>query len=64
MIVSAFAVSAIPAWAMDKGPSVGSFAPELGERQWLQKDKSIPVEISKLRGKVVLIQTFAYYCDP
>lgn len=61
VIMGCFATAA---WAGDKGPAVGSLAPELGKRNWLQKEKKVPREISELRGKVVLVQTFAYYCDP
>lgn len=52
------------AWAGDKGPAVGDPAPDIGERTWIQKESQTPRQISELRGKVVLVQCFAYYCDP
>jgi hypothetical protein len=42
---------------------VGSFAPEFGSYPWLQRDKDHPANIHQLKGKVVLIHTFAYLCD-
>ena len=54
----------LQAWAKETGPKVGSFAPELGKYHWHQIDKKVPLEISKLHGKVTLIHIFAYHCDP
>ena len=47
----------------EEGPVVGSFAPELASYSWLQKEDKHPAKIDQLRGKVVLIHTFAYLCD-
>jgi hypothetical protein len=46
----------------DKGPEVGDIAPELQLNDWLQNPGGGPSSLLKLRGKVVLIQTFAWNC--
>ncbi len=52
------------ALSKESGPPIGSLAPELKDCRWLQLHKTNPVKIHELGGKVVLIHTFAFGCDP
>src|SRR5262245_41312722 len=47
----------------EKGPQVGETAPELNLSFWIQKPDGAPLKLSEMKGKVVLITTFAYNCD-
>lgn len=58
------AVLAVAASAKETGPTVGAGAPEIGPCSWFQKDKDNPAAIAELRGKVVLVHTFAVGCVP
>ncbi len=53
-----------PITAKDAGPPIGSAAPAIGPCKWFQKDNPQPCEVGKLRGRVVLIHTFAVGCAP
>ncbi len=45
-------------------PKVGAVAPALGTVQWRQlPDGKRPV-LTDLRGKVVVVQTWVWFCDP
>lgn len=45
-----------------KPPEVGDLAPEIGPVYWVQQDKG-EHDMAKLRGKVVLVTSYGYYCD-
>ena len=44
-------------------PQVGEVAPSLGSVEWRQLPNGKPPVIEALRGKVVLIQTWVWFCD-
>jgi len=44
-------------------PEVGEVAPSLGYVEWRQLPGGKPPVIEALRGKVVLIQTWVWFCD-
>ncbi len=45
-----------------KGPQVGEVAPEPELKDWLQKPEGFSGKLADLRGKVVLLHTFAWNC--
>jgi len=44
------------------GPPAGSVAPEPGFRSWIQRKGATKVTLEALRGRVVLLHTFAWNC--
>jgi hypothetical protein len=48
--------------APGNGPQVGSVAPEPGLRSWVQADRKEGLTLEALRGRVVLLHTFAWNC--
>ena len=64
-VIMAFLFHLSPsALSRETGPAVGTFAPELNPAHWLQKHENHPTAMGQLAGKVVLVHTFAYHCDP
>lgn len=44
-------------------PQVGEVAPSLGYVEWRQLPSGKPPKIEELRGKVVVVQTWVWFCD-
>ena len=50
-------------------PEVGQVAPPLGQVRWLQVEAEddgvtpIQPDLAALRGRVVVVHTYGYYCD-
>ena len=44
-------------------PQVGEVAPPLGAVEWRQLPSGKPPVLDQLRGEVVLIQTWVWFCD-
>ena len=48
-------------------PEVGEIAPPIGSVRWLQvtdEDQGQGPDIERLRGRVLILQTYGHYCDP
>ena len=52
-----------PSLAEGKGPQVGQVAPELGLRGWIRREGAPGVTLAELRGRVVILHSFAWNCS-
>jgi|GEM_PF-2724352 len=50
-------------WEELPSPDVGAVAPELGQVVWRQLPGGAPPEMAKLRGDVVVVHTWVWFCD-
>ncbi len=44
-------------------PQIGELAPALGQVHWRHLKGAEPPKLSDLRGKVVVVQTWVWFCD-
>ena len=69
MVTSLLLAALVFAQEPQPSPVVGQVAPPLGEVRWLQVEAeedgvtAIMPELPALRGRVVVVHTYGYYCD-
>lgn len=63
LLLLAAPVAAAPEDDPLPSPQVGEVAPPLGAVEWRQLPSGKPPVIGALRGEVVLIQTWVWFCD-